>query len=441
LIQAERLDYVAPGGTKLLRNIGLAVKAGERVGILGPSGSGKSTLAFHLCGLHALALPGRTSGTLRLEGRDALGGGRRGFAGLVLQNPTSQLFGRTVEEEVGLGLRGSEAPKRLEHALVASGLAERRTQEVATLSLGWKQRLSIAGMLAMDPRVLFLDEPTNYLDESTASNLFERLRGLEGTTLLVADHDERRLAGWADRILRIEEGVLVQDIPARNFTPQPPLASRIPEGTPGEGLLELENVTFAYQKGVPVLENLSLSLREGETVALLGPNGSGKTTLLRLAKGLLQPRSGAVRLASGGDPMREVGLVFQNPDDALFAPTVVEEAAFLPTNLGLDRPQVRALEALDRLGIAALAGRAPFTLSYGEKRRLTLASVLSGEGRILCLDEPTIGLDRANLGILADLLSGYVRRGGAVLFATHDEAFAAAVATRTVRLGAVEAVA
>jgi energy-coupling factor transport system ATP-binding protein len=196
----------------------------------------------------------------------------------------------------------------------------------------------------------------------------------------------------------------------------------------------VEHLHFAYEKARPVFQDFSLDLREGEAIALLGDNGAGKTTLLRLAKGLLKPGAGRVRAASGRPLMKEVGLVFQNPDDGLFAASVEDECAFLPRNLGLARPRDRARAVLDRLGMAGMAGRVPFTLSYGEKRRVSLAAVLAGGARILCLDEPTAGLDRANLAILAELLREHARAGGGVLFATHDPAFAAAVATRTVRL-------
>jgi energy-coupling factor transport system ATP-binding protein len=434
VIRAEGLGYLAPGGVPVLREISLAVAPGARIGLVGPSGAGKSTLGYHLCGVHDLALPGRSTGALVLDGRDALRGGLRGFGGLVLQNPESQLFGRTVAEEAGLGPGGSGRDRRLAALLDRLGFAGRHREPTAELSLGWKQRLAIAGMLALEPRVLVLDEPTNYLDGPAADALFQVLGQLPGTTVVVADHDEERLAAWAGRILRLEAGTLAADHPAADHPPAPPLPVRPPAPAPGGLLLALEELEFAYHRGRPVLAGASLELREGEAVALAGPNGCGKSTLLRLAKGLLRPGRGRVRLATGGEPLREVGLVFQNPDDSLFAPTVAEECAFLPANLGLADPAGRARAALERVGLAELAGRAPFSLSFGEKRRATLAAVLAGGVRVLCLDEPTAGLDRANLERLAALLQDHARQGGAVLFATHDRRFAQAVATRTVRL-------
>lgn len=433
MIRTQGLTYEA-NGTRILNGIGLSVARGERVGLVGPSGAGKSTLGYHLCGVHPMALAGRSRGTLRLDGGDALRGGPRGFGGLVLQNPENQLFCRTVEEEVALGLPAGSPEGGLDAALGRTGLLPVRKREVATLSLGWKQRVSIAAMLAMAPKVLLLDEPTNYLDGPAADDLFRLLAGLDDTTVIVADHDEGRLKDWAHRIIRLEGGRVVLDVPARAFPGAAPLAPRSDPGTFGKVLLAMDGLHFAYRQASPILRGFSLELREGEAIALLGANGSGKTTLLRLAKGLLKPGSGHLGTASGRPLMKEVGLVFQNPDDGLFAASVEEECAFLPRNLGLDQPRARALAVLARLGMAGMAGRVPFTLSYGEKRRVSLASVLTGGARILCLDEPTVGLDRANLEVLAGLLREHTRGAGGVLFSTHDPAFAAAVATRIVRL-------
>lgn len=434
MIQADHLGYLAPGGATLLRGITLAVAPGERLGIVGPSGAGKTTLGYHLCGLHALALTGRSTGGLRIDGRDAILGGLRGFAGMVLQNPETQIFCTKVEDEVALGLPPGSGEPELAALLARTGLLGCRRSDPATLSLGWKQRLSIAGMLAMAPKALLLDEPTNFLDPAAADTLFDLLGTLRDTAVMVVDHDEHRLRGWADRIIRVEAGQVAADVPAAAYPEAAPMLPRQPEVEPGEPLLLLEEVHHAYRKNQPVLTGLSLEARAGELIALLGANGSGKTTLLRLAKGLLQPTAGRVRTASGRPLMKEVGLVFQNPDDGLFAATVEAECAFLPANLRLDQPRARARAVLERLGLAGMAARAPFTLSYGEKRRVNLAAVLSGGARILCLDEPTVGLDRPNLERLADLLRAHAEAGGCALFATHDAGFAAAVATRTVRL-------
>lgn len=432
MIQARGLAFDAAEGPRLLHGLDLEVGRGEKLGIVGPSGSGKTTLGFHLCGIHPLALDGASSGSLLLEGREAIHTGARGFGGMVLQNPENQLLGRTVGEEMELAARGDRG--RADRLLALTGLAGHVRREVAALSLGWKQRLSIAGMLAAAPRALLLDEPTSYLDARAASELFGLLDGLEGTTVLVVDHDEGRLRNWSDRMVRLDGGRLAQAGPASAWPAPPVLAHRPSLPAPGSVLLEMREVRFAYESGRPLLDGFSMELRAGEIVALQGPNGSGKSTLLRLAKGLLRPGAGRVLAVSGRPLMTEVGLVVQNPDAGLFARTVEEECAFMPANLGLDHPLERAREALARLGLEHLGPRSPFTLSCGEKRRVGICSVLSGGPRILCLDEPTAGLDAAAQEALAQALHQEARRGAAILFATHDRPFASTLATRILDL-------
>ena len=441
MIEAQGLSHTTlDSQVPLLRGIDLKVARGERIGITGPSGSGKTTLGFHLGGLHTLALEGCSSGSLRLGGRECIREGRKGFAGFVLQNPENQIFCDRVEDEVGFGLEPGRKGTVLPGLLERTGLAAFRDRDPATLSLGWKQRLSIAGMLAFAPEVLLLDEPTNYLDAGGADELFRFLGDAgerDGVTTVVIDHDEARLRAWATRLVRLEQGALVADgapsaVPCRKPLPDlPPLAP------PGEVLLDADGLAFAYAGGPPLFQALGLELRRGEIIALLGPNGAGKSTLLRLVKGLLSPDRGRLRTASGRPLMEEVGLVFQNPDEQIFALTAEDECAFLPRNQGLSRTtaQERARATLERLGMGHLRERLPFTLSYGEKRRLTLASVLVGNPGILCLDEPTAALDHENLGRLARVLRDYADGGGAVLFATHDLTFARALATRTLTLG------
>ncbi len=440
MIAARDLSHVAlDSRARLLKEVGLTVERGERVGIVGPSGSGKTTLGFHLGGLHPWALEGTSTGSLVLGGRECIQEGRKGFAGLVLQNPENQIFCDRVEDEVAFGLGEGARIAGLEGLLERTGLAAFRDRDPATLSLGWKQRLSIAGMLAIGPEVLLLDEPTNYLDAPGAGELFRFLAETgdrKGITTLVIDHDETRLRAWATRLVRIEDGTVAADGPPGTVPGGEPLPDMKPQAAPGEILLSIQSMTFAYERQRPLFRGFDLDLREGEIVALLGPNGAGKSTLLRLAKGLLQPSRGSVRTCAGRPLMEEVGLVFQNPDEQIFALTVEEECAFLPRNQGLPEPAARAAacDTLERLGLGHLRDRLPFSLSYGEKRRLTLASVLVGAPRILCLDEPTAALDRPNLALLARMMRDHAEAGGAILFATHDQAFARSLATRSVPL-------
>jgi energy-coupling factor transport system ATP-binding protein len=451
LIRTQQLTFEAAGtDAPILEAVSLRIEAGERVGIIGPSGSGKTTLALHLTGLHHVALLGHTSGHLWLNGRDCTNSGCEGFAGVVLQNPEIQLFGETVEKEVSLSLQQRtgdfDRQRELDRCLSLFDLETVRERRVASLSLGWKQRLSIASMLALDPKVLLLDEPTSYLDEATADILFQVLAAQAehtGLTVLLIEHD--LLMPWASRLVAVEQGRVVFDGSPAAYSPpsqlfiEPSGAIAQPLSPSGkERLLSVERVSFAYNGQGAALENVSLSAAPGEIVALVGPNGSGKSTLLNLIKGLLEPDEGKITCASSSSRMDSVGLVFQNPDSQLFAHSVFEECSFLPRNQSFAPHEItsRTRHALAQVGLQSHADRAPFSLSYGEKRRLTLASTLSGCSTVLCLDEPTVGLDRECLAQVVGILRQVSAQGGAVLLATHDHAFVEAVATRVVSLRA-----
>ncbi|MHC1713476.1 MAG: ABC transporter ATP-binding protein [Solidesulfovibrio sp.] len=450
MIVANNLAFTPVGGdAPIFKNVSLTIRPGERVGIVGPSGSGKTTLGYHLCGAHRLALAGVTTGELILNCRESLAGGPPGFAGLVGQNPEAQLFCNTAAEEIALGLRArGETSKRCDTAagelLARYGLSARRDMPLSALSLGQKQLTAILSMLAIVPKVLLLDEPTSYLDASSADRLFEHLDALcrtDGWVVIVIEHDLRRLAGFADRFLRLEDGCLCYDGPPSGCpcaaglskpTELPVVAPKIHSGP----ALRFTDVGFGYGKDAAVLTEIRLGLVPGEVVALTGPNGAGKSTLLRLAKGLAKPTSGGVELADGLGCKRDVGIMFQNPDEQLFAHTVEAECGYWLANLGVsatDRERL-VLESLTSLGLGEMLNRSPFSLSFGEKRRLCLASVLVAEPAVLCLDEPTTGLDDGNMAVMAAIVRRQAASGKAVLLATHDVDFAAATATRIIWL-------
>ena len=201
-------------------------------------------------------------------------------------------------------------------------------------------------------------------------------------------------------------------------------------------MLAFAGVSYGYDKIDCALADINLRLRPGEVVALMGPNGSGKSTLLRLAKGLAQPRSGSISLAPGRSCGRDVGLMFQNPDEQLFAHTVAVECGYWLANLEVPEPARTARVTLELagLGLEQLLSRSPFSLSFGEKRRLCLAAVLVAEPSLLCLDEPTTGLDNATMAVMAQVVLARAGQGATVLVATHEQAFAAMTATRIVWL-------
>ena len=226
-------------------------------------------------------------------------------------------------------------------------------------------------------------------------------------------------------------------------------SSLVTRPTPGDPLLELVDIRFGYGDGPEILRGISLTLREGEVVAIMGPNGAGKSTLLRHGIGLLRPKSGQVRVA-GQDARgstvaqlaRTVGYVFQSPSHMLFAPTVRAELTFGPRNLGLDAATADAAvpAALAQVGLAGFEDRAPLSLSFGQQKRLGIAAVLSMRPRVLVLDEPTAGQDHGSTQALMHMIGGLEGLAATVLI-THDVDLAVSYATRVVliRDGRIEA--
>ena len=462
----------------LLDDISLKVCAGERIGLTGPSGSGKTTLCYYLAGIQDDALTGSGTGEIRVNGQPSTAGSLQQIrAGMILQNPESQLFASTVADEVGYGLDKPESPD-LKHVLHRMGLEALAGREIHTLSLGQKQRVVIAAFLTIHPDLLILDEPTNSLDPVMADELLKVMSDIDCTQILV-EHDLERLALWADRIIEIEDGQIIIDAPTaewlartrikpsayqtaisvcRKYSLTPPPADlnrlmdwasqcRVPLFRSGpvrppvpDPILHCKNVCFSYRNSGPVLQDITFSIHAGEVVGLLGPNGSGKTTLLKLMAGLLKPRSGDLlwkdESLPSGKPEKlfgRVGLVFQNPDYQLFDSTVERECAFCLRNHRLNKEETgrRVEQWLGRFDLLNLKDRSPLTLSYGEKRRLTLASILVGEPELLLLDEPTTALDESSIGDLREQIRNMVRQTGlSVCLATHDVDFALDIADR-----------
>jgi cobalt/nickel transport system ATP-binding protein len=206
-------------------------------------------------------------------------------------------------------------------------------------------------------------------------------------------------------------------------------------------LVELDGVRFAYPGGPEILAGADLGLEPGERLGLIGPIGSGKTTLLHLVVGLLKPSAGTVQAfgrarrteADFHEVRTRAGLVFQDPDDQLFCPTVIEDVAFGPLNLGRSPEEARsqAVETLDRVGLAGFEGRVTYRLSGGEKRLAALATVLAMEPEVLLLDEPTGGLDAASKDRICRVLSALPQ---AMILVTHEEAFLRDLTPRRVHL-------
>ncbi len=486
LLSARALACTYRGGGDVLGGVDLDLSAGELCLLVGKSASGKTSLVRCLNGLVPRGYRGSNrTGSVRVGGRDLadLAPGEAGtLVGTLLQDSARGVVGWDVWREIAfgpenLGLAVPVVQERVARMAERLGVTHLLARETSTLSGGELQKVALAGVLAMEPRVLLLDEPLAALDPVSAEEIALLLRSLadEGRALLVVEHRIEAIASASpDRVVELERGRVSFDgdlasyfaradprhthLPARvalarwrvvlarprvvvveGEEDEPELPPPPPPGA--QAALEFEDVTFAYSRGTrrDVLAGVSLCVLRGERLALLGANGSGKSTLLALAMGLLRPDTGRVRVAgrdtaelSTAEIAREVGIVFQDPAVMLFADTVLEECRFGPRTLGLDPEDVeRNVElALRRFHLEDLRASAPGALSIGQKKRVTLAAVAACGVTSWLVDEPTAGLDPAGVRDFLNALLASGAGASTVLFATHDLDLAATHAHR-----------
>ena len=479
-------SFPAEGGdVQALRGVSCRLEPGRILALVGANGSGKTTLGRLMCGMDV-----GPRGQVVVDRCDPASGDAERFrvrqlVGFCRQNPTDQIVSSNVHDEVAfgprnLGLAEDEVETCVGRALKTCELSGFELRNTSALSGGEQQRLALAGVLAMEPRYLVLDEPTAQLDAAARPRFRALVRDLacnDGAGIALITHDPLEVL-MADEVLVLQGGravcscaplellrerrdlwrdVLIDEpyidalcaVLDAGFELEPGGALPEPEelarwvvghgvdfqmddarnpGVAGVGAqassagLSLEGVSFSYGER-RVLRQVDLEARTGRVLLLAGRSGSGKSTLARVAAGLYEPDEGNALL--GGKPVRaaEVGLSFQNPEQQFFMESVRDEVAFAPRNLGCSEEEVesRALRAVEAVGLdGALLDRDPFTLSGGEARRVAIASVLSLEAGACFLDEPTAGLDAQGRRFMHRLVRGLAESGAAVVVISHD---------------------
>ncbi len=456
VVDIKGLSFTYSGSTApALEGINLRVYPGEFITVTGPSGCGKSTLALCLAGFIPHAYGGKMEGVVRIEGKDTRdypAGSLSGIVGLVQQDPEAQLCTLTVTDEVAFGpenlcIPSVEIRERVAFALGAVGAAELKDRKVHTLSGGEKQRVAIASVLAMSPSLLILDEPTANLDPSCTREVLDTLKRLKEQhriSIIVIEHRLERLLPISDRLLLMQGGKMAEEKFPKDYRPKYGSAfksfnydsgfNRDKEAIVEEKfrelpLLSVKNLRAGYN-GRDVISEISFDAYLGETIAIMGDNGCGKTTLLLALLGILKPGAGVVYL-EGKDitrlkvsrRARDMGLTFQNPNHQIFENTVFKEA-ILPSMFLSSRTRPEIEEQADKLlkefGLRQYRNRNPFTLSLGEKKRLTLVSVLAYSPKVLILDEPLVGQDSDRLDLLITALQEHRARGGITLMVCHE---------------------
>jgi len=439
-----------------LAGVDLDVADGERVLLVGASGSGKSTLLHGLAGALGTTFAGELSGSAEVEGR----------FGLLLQNPGDGLVAERIGRDVAfgpenLGLDRDRIWSRVDEALEAVRMPYGRDHLTAALSGGELQRLALAGVLAMRPDVLLLDEPTSMLDDDNAAAVRDAvLDAARGRTLLVVEHRIEHWLPHVDRVVVMEAGRLVADGSVAQF-----LASAAPVGVWAPGMpvptpldvpatlirpdgdvvdvrghdvgLELVTRSMRGAQRTRALDGLTARLAPGSITGLRGPSGAGKSTALAVFGGLLRPTSGVLEPALHRHGSRElaglVGWVPQNPEHGFLTQSVSEEVAHTGRALGRT---VDAGAVLDLFGLGRYGPVSPYRLSGGEQRRLALAAALAHRPGLVLLDEPTVGQDPDTWAAVVGWMRAAAHAGAAVGIATHDSSVPLDVEVR-LRAGAV----
>ncbi|MFP7479321.1 ABC transporter ATP-binding protein [Terribacillus saccharophilus] len=455
-----------------LTDLSFTIQQGDSILLLGPSGSGKSTLTYCLNGLYPKELDGKMTGNISYAGSsiENFKSGKLNLeVGTVFQDPETQFCMLSVEDEIAFGLENKKmSPELMEseidRVLSLVGLQHRRKDQIHTLSGGQKQKLALAAVLALKPCMLILDEPTANLDPAASKDLVETIRKLkeqQDITLLIIEHNIDYWLPIINRTMLLErdgslffDGDLSQAVnlydeelqqrgiwlpeavllakQAQLPKPWPLTIDLLPHGlqfqtkTPEvmhtkESIIQVENAIFQNKEKV-LLDISNLDIQQGEFLSITGKNGSGKTLLSRMITGLLKPTAGDIeflekklRRWKTDELYQQVGYVFQNPEHQFLTDSVWEELAFGQTANKDDIQKV-----LEDIQLAAQADKHPFTLSQGQKRRLSVATMLVQKPQLLVLDEPTFGQDSHTTEVLMDLIWKQNQRGCTIIMITHD---------------------
>lgn len=509
-ISFENVTYeYRTGDRPAVENIDCEIESGSFVGITGPSDAGKSTFCRMVPGYIPHYFDGDLDGRIVVGGTDIEDtsiGDLADQVGMLFENPFDQLTGAstTVIEEVAfglenLGLAREEIVDRSVESLRRVGIEELIDRNPQRLSGGQSQRVALASVLAMQPDVLVLDEPTSQLDPHGSEAVFDIVADMrsQGNTVLVVSQRLDRLAPHLDRLLVMDEGTIAHDGPPADVLTEPgieelvdvPAAVQIgtrlrEEGyvdpdtpvslsvesaiselrphvessaadggitqsttpEPDDSAVSFEDVRYEYEGGVEALSGISLSMDAG-CVCLVGQNGAGKTTFVKHLNSLLEPTAGAVRI--NGTDTREarvaqlahhVGLAFQNPNDQLFHENVEDEVRYGPSNLGYDEDRIEETteRAIERLELDDVREDNPYDLGMPRRKLVAVASVLAMDSPVVVLDEPTGGQDAPGIGLLGTAVEELVAAGKLVVVITHDVEFARQHADRVIALGSGE---
>ncbi|MCK8101859.1 energy-coupling factor transporter ATPase [Bacillus sp. 2CMS4F] len=476
LLSVDRLNFSYEENEKpIFQDITFELQKGECALLLGPSGCGKSSLALCLNGLYPEACDGMLSGHVFLfqkpitdaETSETIAQ----HVGVVFQDPDQQFCMLTVEDEIAFGLENLQIPqeemvKKIDDVLEKLHITHVKEKTISTLSGGLKQKVALACILAMEPELIILDEPTSLLDPYSAREFVQMIKELQqekGFGLLVIEHQLDEWAPWVERTIVLNgAGKKALDGPTKDMfqhhsnmlrtmgiavpkicglqenvsipftlSKKTLFKEPFPAGPAGEAAVlsaehavQVQNLSFSRGQQT-IFKDIRFSLRAGSLTALVGPNGTGKSTLLSVLARLLKPKSGKILLHDKPlesykekELRKQMGLVFQNPEHQFVTDTVYDELLF--GHAANAETEKKAQNLLQRFGLAHLADHHPFAVSQGQKRRLSVATMLMHDVKVLLLDEPTFGQDAKTAAECMEMIQHIQTEGTAVLMITHD---------------------
>lgn len=461
MILLKDISYEWEKGRTALKNINLEIKKGEFVLISGKSGSGKSTLAGAINGLIPHYYNGKIQGKVYIDGKDIgklllheIGH----LVGTVFQDPRSQFFTTTADEEIAFGLQTicktkDEIKQRVGEVYKDLDIEDLKGKSVFELSNGQKQKIAIASIYAMKPKILILDEPSANLDMKAAFDLYKVLKKLKekGTTIILIEHRLYYVKSLFDRFILIKDGRIQRDIRREEALSLPQKywdknSLRFPDlknckicqrGVIRKGnevRLKGENLSFYYKNHSKhkqkeyVLKNLDFEMYKGSSVGIVGLNGAGKTTLARILSGIERLKDGRIldnknNALCSKELMGASYFVFQDSDYQLFSESVLDEMLLGLPIREKEENREKAISILRDLGLEKYIDKHPFTLSRGEKQRLTIACGMMKNAGIFLYDEPTSGCDKESMIAVSSLIKEQIKKGITVLIISHDFEF------------------
>ena len=460
MIEFQKVYFSYKDGDSSIKDISFSIKPGECIILCGKSGSGKSTILRAVSGLAPVFYEGTLQGEIEVDERipaELESEERAKLFGVVFQDPRSQFFMNTVQDEIcfaaeNIGILSNKIKEMLNDISAFIGIEELLSRNIDELSSGQKQKVAIASSLILQPKVLILDEPTSNLDVQGTKILIEIIKKIKkkGISIIISEHRLDSFKEVADRFLYINNGKLDETWTRNEFenlsnerllgiglrpkTVVKSINNNIEDDK--EPLLDIQSLSFHYKKTNSGIDNINLKLYKGEVVSLLGNNGAGKTTLCRVISGLLREKTGTIKYKGkiSNCKLRNkfCYFVMQDADYQLYSDSVSEEIA-----LGkkvTEKLKQDLIESLNTFKLMELKDRHPASLSGGEKQRVILAAAYCSDADIYILDEPTSGMDGDGLCAIIRWVKLLSEKGKVVIIITHDLLLAEATSNKFIYL-------